>query len=135
MNPFTNKSLPEIREMVPGLSDTELNAAAAKYCYGCEIRLNKRWGWQMVTEYGATRVIQPTTDGREAMRLLEGKQYRLRSMADGVAGPWCVIGWQRSPVDSFFQWTPECDGKGNLCRAITYAAVIAELTKRIEGDA
>lgn len=118
MNPFTNKSLPEIKAMVPGLSDGELDALCAEYCDGRELKHyhGRLFVWDYLYDSGFDYPKAYTTDGREAMRLLA--KYEIQ------VGP--VF-----PNFDAFSDDVHSECVSNPCRAIAEAALVAELQKRI----
>ena len=116
-NPFTDKSLRDLIDMAPALSDPELDGLAAEYCETGAISLSKFWILD-------GRWYHPTTDGREAGRLLvkyrmEFTWYENCPEAAGCVGP--------SPGRRYeFK-------KSEECRAIAKAALSISLTEAIEG--
>ena len=146
MSPFLDKSLPELLAMVPGLADPELNALCAAVCDENWVRYSwtrpysfsaTRWEQWRLYLYG--RQPQPywqsvnankyTSDGREAMRLLE--KYRLELGPNGYCGKPEVF-WECAPCLEDVRGLSEPSvWATNPCRAITEAVVAAELTKMI----
>ena len=137
MNPFTDKSLHQLRDMVQNgdLSDPDLDALCAKHCEGyIQSWDNNRPSWLPPGKSGIGGACPKyTTDGREAMRLLV--KYQLELGPNGHCGGPDIF-WEcapcledvRGPDD---EPTPLTQ---NPCRAIAEAAVTAELTRMIEGD-
>lgn len=133
MNPFLGKSLTEWRDGVPGYSGPELSALAACVCDEEWVRpvmrqyhdcIDKFTVWQRHCIFPAPfhlwySVLRYTADWREAGRLMVKYQLTVRLYKDG----W---GCRGDYVDDFLR-------SKNPCRAITEAAVIAGLTKWIEG--
>ncbi|KKN05259.1 hypothetical protein LCGC14_1089030 [marine sediment metagenome] len=145
-NPFLNKSLPELKAMTPGLADPELNALCAAMCdekwvrwYDDErfiaYRIPERAGWFCFESYEAVTprirlegYYEPTSDGREAMRLLEKLldqgQVGFHKTKDGRI----VLMYGESIVTQNFAFIKS----NTVYRAITEAAVVAGLTEMIE---
>lgn len=119
MNPFLNASLSDLIAMVPGLSNSELDALAAMACDG-EWVFQERWQVpyyrRILPMYGPRIIDSPTTDPREAMRLLV--KYRISVCPMGETSWWVRKGLEKTRVHI----------NDNPCRAITEAAVIAALT-------
>ncbi|KKM93510.1 hypothetical protein LCGC14_1207720 [marine sediment metagenome] len=129
-------SLPELKAMVPGLADAELNALCAAVCDGewvcCAERFYGGWqkwnvlfgAWLSFVHCTLTYPYCPTSDWREAGRLLE--KYGL------IVRPGSI---KNVPIRLWFsssRWQFNKATNTNPCRAITEAAVVTRLTEMIE---
>lgn len=133
-NPFEEKSLAEIRAMVPDLADADLDALAACVCNGVWLRWNpksgpsdREWYWQAwVGEgwyplYGVHYDYRPTTDPVHAMRLQEKYHINVTCFQYSDGDRWeARAGYGH--IEAQF-------GK-SLCRVRTEAGLVAELKKR-----
>lgn len=132
-NPFLGKSLTQLRDGAPSLSNAELDALAACVCDGEWLQFSPTIGGKMIwnvwvsTKYGGYILFPAhfhyTTDWREAGRLLV--KYKIDTL------------WIEDHKDDGDVWaavgpSPQYSVNTSLHRAITEAAVAAELTKRIE---
>lgn len=115
----------------PSLSDADLDALAACLCDGQWIQMNEHirhwveWHLELVNvENGWLAPVPFTTDPREAMRLQV--KYNLGVSPFDAIGATFTKGW--GICAQFKEDTTEA-----RCRALTGAAVLAELTKREEG--
>ena len=139
MNPFTDKSLQDLIDMAPSLSDPELNALCAKYCEGyIQSWDNNRPSWLPPGKSGRGGACPKyTTDPREAMRLLV--KYRLnvqwgQDTRDPSDKTLCVLkSINPGPID-LISLIPDMDLLGVICRAITLAAVTLVLAQMMKGD-
>lgn len=144
-NPFLDRSLTEWRDGIPGYTDSELNALCACVCGGEWVKHTHRdmlgwyifrksegWWWPVLGVPADIWAYRPTTDEREAMRLLEGYSYSI-TKDEACEVVMVVLGWLDRPTDSIHKWNRSCAGTGTLCRAITGAVVTSRLTQWIEG--
>lgn len=120
-NPFEGKSLAQLRDDVPGLSNAELDALAACVCDGYYVSHNGGGFWVFNGTYFEA-MHRHTTDWREAGRLLV--KYKLHLEPCRFHEEWWAHDYECHATSRGDTQDPR--------RAITEAAVIAELTQRIE---
>lgn len=170
MNPFANKTPTELKLLVQGtavceecfgkswnvdgecptctgtgkqppLSDADLDALAAEWCEGLEVKYSSEWEtkfWYIGTPSEWHKPPAYTTDPREAMRLQVKYRLGIQWLRD-TGGDYnehlcvCKSLNPTMPIENIPLAGLSDDEIMRLeCRAITEAAVLAELTKREE---
>ena len=128
MNPFLGKTLTELRDGVPGYSNPELDALAAKYCCKNTEQMNSGW-WVVDGQW-----YHPTTDRHQAMRLQEKYWIHIRPIIPECPDEFTKPYWTIVYPNRVWRNAGSGGRHDNPRRAITETAVIAALTERIEED-
>ena len=150
MNPFPGKTLTQLRDGVPGCSNPELDALAACVCHDGWVQYferhpktnHKRPGWYrykgwefwLLLSVNNLSRFAPTTDWREAGWLLEKYWIHIRPIIPEHPDEHTKPYWTIVYANRVWRKMKSGGRHDSPRRAITETAVIAALTKWIEGD-
>lgn len=126
----------------PPLSDADLDALAAKWCEGLEVKYSSEWEtkfWYIGTPNEWHKPPAYTTDPREAMRLMVKYRLGVQWLRD-TGGDYneylcvCKSLNPTTPIETIpLAGLSDDEIMRLMCRQSTKMAVLAELTKREEG--